>query len=173
LNQIELRTFSEEEYHQFFRGYVPDPLMDDSPFVYNIEQISRSYRYNHGGYRNDYAHFGIFLDNIPVGSFQLKRIDREKKRCEFGIILQNDTYKNKGIGTRAISLGIEEARKTYGIETIIGDTMEKNTRMKRVFEKLHFSLVEIVPNAFELPDGTKESRYIYQKNIVYVEANEI
>ena len=66
---IEMRTFSEEEYHQFFKGYVSDPLMDPSPFHYNREQVSRSYLYNHGGFRSDYVHMGIFSDKIPVGSF--------------------------------------------------------------------------------------------------------
>ena len=162
---IELRTFTEEEYHQFFRHYESDPMMDPSPFHYNREQISRSYAYNHDGYRDDYAHFGIFQDNQPVGSFQLKRIDRQKKQCEFGIILRDDSVKNKGIGTEAIRLGMKLAKDKYGIQMMIGDTMGRNTRMMRVFEKLGFSLAETVPDAFELPDGTKEDRYVYIKQL--------
>ena len=79
MNGIQLRTFTEEEYHRFFRRYQPDPMMDSSPFRYNREQISRSYLYNHGGYRENYVHLGIFLDDEPVGSFQLKRMDQEKR----------------------------------------------------------------------------------------------
>ena len=30
---IELRTFTEEEYHQFFRHYESDPMMDTVPFI--------------------------------------------------------------------------------------------------------------------------------------------
>ena len=96
---VELRTFTEKEYHQFFREYESDPLMDPVPFVYNKEQISRSYAYNHGGFRENYAHYGIFLDGKPVGSFQLKRMDPVRKCCEFGIILKNDSVKNRGIGS--------------------------------------------------------------------------
>ena len=158
---IELRSFTEEEYHTFFRQYRPDPLMDPSPFRYNREQISRSYAYNHGGYRKDYVHLGIFLDNEPVGSFQLKRIDQEKKQCEFGIILKNDSVKNRGIGTEAIRLGMELARDKYQMKKMIGDTMGRNKRMMRVFEKLGFTWYETVPEAFEMPDGTKEDRYVY------------
>lgn len=165
MSRIELRTFTEEEYHAFFRNYQSDPLMDPSPFRYNREQISRSYAYNHGGYRENYVHLGIFLDDEPVGSFQLKRMDPEKKQCEFGIILRDDSVKNKGIGTEAIRAGLRIARDRYGMETVIGDTMGRNKRMMRVFEKLGFTLTETVPGAFELPDGSREDRYVYTKQL--------
>ena len=162
---ISLSPFSEEQYHAFFREYVPDPLMTSTPFIYNYEQISRSFQYNYGGFQKGYAHFGIFLDQIPVGSFQLKRMDFDKGTAEFGIILQNDRYKNKGIGTQAIIAGMEIARSDYGIHTIYGETMSRNYRMKRVFEKLGFKLVETVPNAYQLPDGCFEDRLVWVKNM--------
>ena len=165
LDRIELRTFTEEEYHAFFRRYQPDPMMDLSPYRYNHEQISRSYIYNHGGYRENYEHLGVFLNHEPVGSFQLKRIDRQKKQCEFGIILRDDSVKNKGIGTEAIRQGMNMAKTKYGVQIFIGDTMGRNKRMMHVFEKLGFSLAEKVPGAFDLPDGTKEDRYVYIKQL--------
>ena len=163
MSRIELRTFTEEEYHLFFRHYQPDPMMDPSPFRYSHEQVSRSYAYNHNGYRDNYLHMGIFLDDEPVGSFQLKRIDTEKSQCEFGIILRDDNVKNKGIGSEAIRLGMILARDRYHLHRIIGDTMGRNKRMMHVFDKLGFTLMETVSDAFELPDGTKEDRYIYTK----------
>lgn len=143
--------------------YVPDPIMDSSPFRYSREQISRSYLYNHGGFRPDYVHFGVFLDQIPVGSLQLKRMDRQKHSCEFGIILQNDEVKNRGIGTAALLKLMDLARDQYGMEIMTGETMGRNKRMIRVFEKLGFERVETVSDAFELPDGQKEDRLIYRK----------
>ena len=165
MENLELRVFSEPEYHAFFRGYIPDPMMDPSPFTYNHEQIARSYVYNHGGFRENYEHFGIFLEGVPVGSFQLKRIDREKKSCEFGIILQNDLFKNRGIGTDAIRMSMAIAREKYGMDTMIGDTMGRNKRMIHVFSKLGFRLAETVPAAFELPDGTREDRLVFIKDL--------
>ena len=165
MEKIELRTFTEEEYHQFFRHYQSDPMMDPTPFRYNREQISRSYTYNHGGYRSDYIHYGIFLEGRPVGSFQLKRMDTVRKNCEFGIILQNNSVKNRGIGTAAIAEGMRIARDKYGMESITGDTMGRNHRMIRVFEKLGFHLTECIPESFELPDGTKEDRLVYSKTL--------
>jgi len=162
---IELRAFTEEEYHRFFRRYRPDPMMDPSPFHYNREQISRSYLYNHGGFRENYVHLGIFLDGEPVGSFQLKRMDSAKKSCEFGIILQNDKVKNRGIGTEAIRKGMGIASSQYGMKWMFGDTMGRNTRMIHVFEKLGFELMERIPDAFVLPDGNREDRLVYRKLI--------
>ena len=165
MNKIVLRTFSEEEYHVFFRDYVPDPMMDPSPFHYNREQISRSYHYNHDGFRQNYEHFGIFMNDRPVGSFQLKRIDISNQCCEFGIILQNNSVKNRGIGTEAIHQGMKIANEKYGIRTMIGDTMQRNRRMIHIFEKMGFELTETVRDAFVLPDGTHEDRLVYQAEI--------
>lgn len=165
LGNIKLRTFTEEEYHRFFMHYESDPMMDPVPFRYNKEQISRSYAYNHGGYRPDYVHLGIFLDGKPVGSYQLKRMDPLRKTCEFGIILQNDGVKNRGIGSEAILAGMHIARDVYGMKTMTGDTMGRNSRMIHVFEKLGFQLVETIHNSFELPDGKKEDRLVYRKSL--------
>ena len=165
---IILKPFTETEYHQFFREYVADPLMEPMPFIYNEEAVSRSYRYNYGG-RDHYVHYGIFLDGKPVGSFQLKRMDPVRKTCEFGIILQNDSFKNCGIGTAAIREAIRIARDDFGMETLVGDTMGRNHRMIHVFEKLGFTLMERIPASFELADGTKEDRLVYRINLTEVE----
>ena len=100
-----------------------------------------------------------------MGSFQLKRMDPERKTCEFGIILQNNAVKNRGIGTEAIRLGLEAARDRFGMNTVIGDTMGRNKHMIHVFEKLGFTLVETVPGSFELPGGVREDRLVFQKNL--------
>lgn len=160
-----MAPFTEEQYHCFFRGYVPDPMMTEAPFRYNREQISNSYRYNYGGFQKGYAHYGIFLNGLPVGSFQLKRINPEKHTCEFGIILQNDRYKNRGIGTEAIRIGLEIARTEHDVQTVFGDTMGRNMRMRRVFEKLGFELCETVHQAFEVENGGYEDRLVWKKEL--------
>ena len=73
--------------------------------------------------------------------------------------------KDRGIGTEALILGLEIARTQYHIDYIFGDTAGRNNRMKRVFEKTGFELIETVPNAFELPDGRYDSRLIWKKRL--------
>lgn len=164
-DSITLRRFSEEEYHEFFRHYEPDPVMDPHPFIYNKETVSRSYLYNHQ-YRQDYLHYGIFLDNYPVGSFQLKRINKDNGSCEFGIILQSDRFKNKGIGTEAIRTGIRIAKDELKLKRMMGDTSGRNIRMQKVFQKLGFRLIETVHGAFDFGDGNKDDRLLYVKDLV-------
>ena len=165
MDHITLAPFTEPQYHRFFRDYIQDPLMTDAPFRYNREQIANSYRYNYGGFQKGYAHYGIFLNGDPVGSFQLKRMDPVKATCEFGIILQNDRYKNRGIGTEAVRIGLAIARDEFGMRTVFGDTKGRNIRMQRVFEKLGFELVETVKDAFELPEGGTEDRLVWKKQL--------
>ncbi len=169
MSEISLTPFTEEQYHAFFRRYVPDPLMTSQPFRYSYEQISASYRYNYGGFQKGYAHYGIFLDGQPVGSFQLKRMDPEKGSCEFGIILQSDGYKNRGIGTEAIRIGLAIARERFGMRTVWGDTMGRNLRMQRVFDKLGFELMETVRDAYGQEDGHTEDRLIYRIDLTGTE----
>ena len=161
---ILLRPFTEPEYHQFFRNYVPDPVMEPGPHKYNQEAISRSYHYNYH-VRENYAHYGIFAEKQPAGCFQLKRIDRNRKYCEFGIILQNESWMNRGIGTEAIRQGMGLARNQFGIETLMGDTSSRNTRMVRVFKKLGFELVETVPDAFLLVNGQPGDRLVFEADL--------
>ena len=169
INNIALLPFTQEEYHDFFRRYIPDPMMDSGPFRYNAEQIDRSYRYNYGGFREDYAHYGIFRGREPVGSLQLKRMNPETGTCEIGIILRDDSVKNLGIGTIAIRLAMQTARDQYGMCTMIGDTMLRNRRMIRVFEKLGFTLVERIEGGFELSDGSRQDRLVFHKSLLDVE----
>lgn len=166
MREIVLRPFMPEEYHAFFRRYIPDPVTDPTPFTYNREQIERSYRYNYGGFQENYAHYGIFLDDEPVGSLQLKRMDPEKGTGEFGIILRDDGVKNQGIGTRAVLLAMAEARNRYHLKMLMGDTMGRNLRMIRVFEKTGFELQERIPDAFRLSDGSRQDRLVYRKKLM-------
>ena len=159
--RVTLRPFTRAEYHVFFRNYEPD-LSTSAPFSYNREQIDRSYDYNHGGFQQGYAHFGVFNEaDEPVGSFQLKRMDPKTGKGEFGIILLNERTRGLGLGPEAIRLGMDIARERFGLETLWGDTMSCNERMRRVFLKLGFSLMETVPSAFTLRDGRKADRLVY------------
>ena len=164
IRDVELRPFTEAEYHAFFREYRQDPLMNPEPFVYSEEMVSRSYIYNYQ-YRDHFALYGIFLRDIPVGSFQLKRMDAETGCCEFGIILQNEKVKNRGIGTAAMQRGEKIARETFGMRWLTGDTTGRNKRMQHLFEKLDFQLTETVEKAYDLGHGQYDARLVYTKQI--------
>ncbi len=142
--------------------------MTSDPFVYSREQIDRSYRYNYGGYQKGYAHYGIFAEYRPVGSFQLKRMDEKTGFCEFGIILQSDEMKGKGFGTAAVQAGMEIAKEQFGMKLIQGDTFQCNAPMRRIFDKLGFQLYETVPGAAELAVYGLQDRLVYRKSLIRV-----
>ena len=164
IRDVELRPFTEAEYHAFFREYRQDPLMNPEPFIYSAETVSRSYIYNYQ-YRDHFALYGIFVRDVPVGSFQLKRMDPETGCCEFGIILQNEKVKNRGIGTAAMRLGEKIAHETFGMRWLTGDTRGQNKRMQHLFEKLGFQLTETVEKAYDLGHGQYDTRLVYTKQI--------
>ena len=79
---VTLRPFTREEYHDFWRRYVPDPIMDPRPYRYQQEHVECSFRYDQTR-RDWYPVFGIFTeDGHAVGSLSLKRIDRQKSQCD-------------------------------------------------------------------------------------------
>lgn len=157
---IELRPFTREEYHDFYRCYQPDPLMDPNPYHYSHEHVDRCFDYDLS--RKDwYPVFGIFDDvGCPVGTLALKRIDTLYKRCELGVMLANDSVKNRGYGTAAIKQAIDMAQNVYGLEHILADTMGQNLRMQHVLEKLGFRFVERTEHVYDMK-GHWEDRLDY------------
>lgn len=156
---ITLRPFTRGEYHDFFRRYVADPVMDPRPYRYSFEHVDRSFDYDESR-RDWYPTYGIFADNLAVGILSLKRIDKAAKKCEIGLMMADDTCKNRGYGTAAMRLGMEKAVQEYGVAHIWADTMGGNTRMQHVLEKLGFRLMERVPQVCDMPSG-KQDRLVY------------
>lgn len=149
---VTLRPFIRAEYHAFYRNYEPDPVMDPHPYRYSREHVDRAFDYDAS--RADwYPVFGIFNEeNIPVGSLALKRIDREKARCEIGIVMANDRWKNRGYGTEAMQQAIQLAAEQYGVRTILADTMGSNRRMQHLLDKLGFQLIERIAHVYDMQD---------------------
>ena len=132
--------------------------MDSRPYRYQFTHVDKSFDYDLLR-KETYPCFGIYLDNRPIGILSLKRIDRAKGRCEIGLMMQSEEYRNHGFGTAAMRLGMRKAADEYGVRTILADTSSANKRMQRVLEKLGFSLVERVENVFEYNGGRAACLY--------------
>lgn len=156
-----LRPFTREEYHDFFRRYVPDPIMDPRPYRYQWEHVERCYDYDLS--RKDwYPNFGIFdSDGMSVGILSLKRIDNVYHRCEIGLMMVDDTCKGKGYGTDALRQAIRLAQERYDVRTILADTTGSNHRMQHLLDKLGFQLVERSEAAFDF-GAHREDRLHYE-----------
>lgn len=156
---IILRPFTRWEYHDFFQRYVPDPVMDPRPYHYQHEHVDRCFAYDESR-RDWYPTFGIFAEGVAIGILSLKRIDHETQKCEIGLMMVDDSCKNHGYGTVAMKLGMQKAVDDYGVLHIWADTMDSNTRMQHILDKLGFCLVERITNAYDMPNG-KQDRLVY------------
>lgn len=150
--KIYLRPFTRDEYHDFYRRYRPDSLMDPRPYRYHSEHVDRSFDYDLARFEW-YPVFGIFNeDGKSVGTLSLKRIDQLYKRCELGITMVNDRYKNQGYGTAAIAEALRIAKERYGLQQILADTMGSNHRMQHLLEKFGFRLIGRTPQVYDMND---------------------
>lgn len=127
-----------QEYYRHFRA-DPDLYMDMAlyrEYVYAPEKVEAYYRRISSA--GDRADFLVLLDGRPVGEVALKRIDRAAGRCELSIHLQNDSVKNRGVGTLAERLALAQAFGPLGLETVCADAVLKNARSRHVLEKVGF-----------------------------------
>lgn len=163
--RISLRTFKSEEYHQFWKSYVSDPIMDPDQYVYNRQKVDT--RYDLITERESwYPRVGIFLlDETPIGELSFKRIDYEKSQCELGIVIANDDYKGLGYGTEAIEMAIDYAFNTLKLKFILADTMGSNVKMKKIFEWFGFELINKQEKHYDMKDRWEDKlEYILKNN---------
>lgn len=130
--------------HEYYRGFQSDPdiIMDLSKFeAYRYDPAVAEARYHALNSAADRKDFFIMLNGKPVGELCLKHIDKERKQAELSIHLQNDSIKNRGVGTRAEQLLLAYAFDVMHLELVLADAVLKNTRSQRVLEKVGFKFV--------------------------------
>lgn len=147
-----LRTFTREEYHQYWKFYVADPIMDPNYYIYDKKRVDENY---------DaitekeawYPRVGIFLpEGTPIGILSFKRINYEKSQCELGIVLTNDNYKGLGYGTESVKLAIDYVFNTLKLKYIYADTMGSNLKMQRIFNKFSFQFINVEEHFYNMKD---------------------
>ena len=107
MKEISLRFMTKKLCHQFFREHESDPATcpDESeflPYVYSEETADRFYERKQVPGRLELV---AMMDGHTIGHVQLKNIDKEKRECELGFHMQNDSVKNLGYGTQAEPAG--------------------------------------------------------------------
>ena len=141
---LNLTPMTRELFHELYRGfqYDPDLFTDMELFekarssVYSAEKTDAKFD-RHAGDAS-YMSFAVMLGGRVIGEVVLKHIDQEKKQCELGIHLIDDSVKGKGCGTEAERLAIEYAFSELGMEAVLADTIIKNTRSQHILSKLGF-----------------------------------
>jgi diamine N-acetyltransferase len=92
------------------------------------------------GQGRDHYHFVICLlqDGRPVGTADLRSIDLENGRAEFGISIGEKDEWNKGYGTEALNAICDFGFGALRLERISLDVYEDNPRAIRSYEKAGF-----------------------------------
>ena len=126
--------------HQFLREHENDPALyeDESkfqPYVYSEEAADNFYERKQVPGRLELV---AMMDGQTIGHVQLKNIDKEKRECEFGFHMQNNSVKGLGYGTQIARMALEYACENLGVNAVYAYTILKNTRCQHVLEKVGF-----------------------------------
>lgn len=137
--KITLKPCTNELWHEFYKNYIVDPMMDTTPYAYDYERIEKAYRIKTTEESRRY--FFITHGDKIIGQIYLKHMDEGNKTTEFGIALTDDSVKGKGFGTEAIRLLIDYAFNVLDMESIAADSVLRNTRSQHVLEKTGFRYI--------------------------------
>ena len=155
MKEIALCIMTRELCHQFLREHENDLDMyeDESkfqPYVYSKETADSFYERKQVPGRLELV---AMMDGRTIGHVQLKNIDEEKRECEFGFHMQNDSVKGLGYGTQIARLALEYAFENLDVDAVYAYTVPKNTRSQHVLEKVGFKYIND-------KDGFKYYRYV-------------
>lgn len=89
---------------------------------------------------------------ILIGTFAFDGIDWRTHSAEFGILIGDKSYWNKGYGTEAVRLLCQHGFKTLNLNRIFLHVFETNPRAIRAYEKAGF-IVEGCERQAEFKDG--------------------
>ncbi len=154
MGEISLCVMTRELCHQFFREHESDPAVysDESqfqPYVYSEEAAESFYKRKQVPGRLELV---AIMDGRTIGHVQLKNIDAEKRECELGFHMQNDSVKGLGYGTQIARQALEYAYENLDVDAVYAYTILKNTRSQHVLEKVGFRYISD-------QDGFKYYRY--------------
>lgn len=145
--RVKLVPMTRELFHELFQGFQYDPAIFADMALY---EKARSTPYSREATdalwdkrkaKPDLMTFAVMNEGKIIGETVLKNIDRERKQCEIGIHLIDDSVKGRGLGTEAERLAIEYAFGVLGMNTVLADTIIKNARSRHILEKLGFTRV--------------------------------
>ena len=144
MEEISLCIMTRELCHQFFREHESDPVVfeDESqfqPYVYSAENVDNFFKCKQVPGRLELV---AMMNGRTIGHVQLKNIDKEKRECEFGFHMQNDSVKGLGYGTQIARLALKYAFENLDVDAVCAYTLVKNTRSQHVLEKAGFQFID-------------------------------
>ena len=102
----------------------------------------------------------IELDGTPVGEMNYR--DKGERTAEIGIKICDASQRERGHGTKLLTMFIGELFCRYGFDRIILDTNLKNTRAQHVYEKLGFRRLRTEYGSWKNQVGELQSQLYYE-----------
>ena len=180
-----IRGLQNEEWHAFWRDFVPDPNAHPDPYTYNAADCEKMFE-NAVTRAGRYPTFGIFLreTGLPIGVIQLKRITpcqryapkkhQPYNQCELGIMLQSSAWQNRGYGTEAMRLLLPWAFTQYHLKRMYAETFATNLRMQHLLPKWGFRFARKIPALYRAPNCSADCLYYvlvrkwYKKKFLHI-----
>jgi RimJ/RimL family protein N-acetyltransferase len=137
--KITLMPYTNERCHELFKNYISDPMMTYEQFHYDEMRVNQYFILKVQDPTRRY--FAIVSDGRTVGEIQLKYINEIKKYGTLSILIANDTFKDKGIGTEAIKLILNYAKERLQFTKVYADAIHRNSRSQHVLEGIGFKFI--------------------------------
>ena len=143
--KIYIRELTENDATERYCGWLNDPIVNE--YLETREAtIDDLKEYIHSRKKNpNCLFFGIFIkdNNEHIGNVKLEPIDFEKKTSEFGMMIGEKKYWEKGIGTEVTRLVVNYAFNELNLKKIRLGVIPENKAAIRVYEKVGFKITKI------------------------------
>jgi len=135
---ISLSPMTKEDAHNLFSDFENDKSLfeqaeDYKEYIYDYDVVDN---YISKQLKKGYILLSIIYKNDVIGEIRFKGI--EDSCSEIGIVLKNDRYKNKGIGTIALSKALDYAKDILKLNKVVAKILKTNKRSQHIFEKIGF-----------------------------------
>ena len=136
--KIRLEKMTTELAHKLFIDFKNDEMLfedkkDFKEFIYDENQVNN---YVQNKEKDGYILLAILYEDDVIGEIRFKGI--EDSCSEIGIVLKNDRYKNKGMGTIALKKALDYAKDILKLNKVIASILKTDKRSQHIFEKIGF-----------------------------------
>ena len=107
--------------------------------------------------------YAIEVDEEPVGILWFEKESMDDEAVQLGIMLGDEKYFGKGIGTKAMELGIEKAAIRLNFTKVQLNVRKSNTRAIAVYEKFGFT---VISEGIKETDDTEDIPYFTMEYVL-------
>ena len=137
--EVWLQPMTARMYHAYFREYQNDPDLWLDPraytaYTYDVQTVERYIQRQIDLGRKTFA---IMHGQEMVGELIIKNIE-PGKCATMGLAMRSAKYKDRGFGTRAERLAIQDVFHEVDIAVLYADALITNTRSQHGLEKVVF-----------------------------------